>query len=81
MDKIVQLAGLEKTAHSILDQYSSSALEASVWNNIPIKHLEQVRAWIKPLGNFRIVYRGPRYDWLRSWTKKSDAVGFSVYER
>ena len=63
-----------------LAQYRSPKDDCSVYYWIPIQHLAEVR---KRLGSkyFRVVYRGPRSNWLKSFTPKSRAVAFSVYEK
>ena len=82
MNVLVKFAALNKTAHSFLEQYETDpTLAVSLWNNIPIKHLEKVREMIKPLSGLRIIFRGPRYDYNRASTRKADAVRFSVYQK
>jgi len=63
-----------------LAQYRSPKNDCSVYYWIPIQHLAEVR---KRLGGkyFRIVYRGPRLNALKSFTPKRWAVAFSVYEK
>jgi len=79
MDNFIKFATLDSKAHSFLDQYQAPNNELSMYKSIPIKYLEQVRAWLTPAGKFRIVFRGPRYDGSRGYTRKSDAWGFAVY--
>jgi len=82
MNILLRFAALNKTAHSFLEPYETDPKKAvSLWNNIPIKHLEKVREMIKPLSGLRILFRGPRYDYTRGYTRKADAVGFSVYQK
>ena len=82
MNKLIRFAALNKTAHSFLEPYETDPKKAvSLWNNIPIEHLEKVREMIKPFGGLRILFRGPRYDYTRGYTRKADAVGFSVYQK
>jgi len=58
-------------------KYSSPEDEVSFSKNIPIKYLDEVRKlWPE---QFRVIYRGPRYDWTRSFTLKKDAIKFSLY--
>jgi hypothetical protein len=65
-----------------LAQYQSPKDESSLFKNIPIKELDRVKRILKPLGDFRIVYRGPRRNQRDpSITHKADAERFSVYVR
>jgi len=65
-----------------LAQYQSPAGESSLFKNIPIQELDRVKKILKPVGDFRIVYRGPRgRRWDQSTTWKQDANRFAVYSR
>ena len=60
-------------------KYSSPDDEASFSKNIPIKYLDDVRKLCP--GQFTVRYRGPRYDWTKSFTLKRDAIRFSLYQK
>lgn len=65
-----------------LGQYQSPSGESSLFKDIPIKELDRVKRILKPLGDFRIVYRGPRRNQIDpSFTRKEDADRFCVYVR
>lgn len=81
MDRFIQFVTLPIEAQDFLTKYESPLGEESTWKQIPIEYLETVRAWLKPAGRFTIRFRGPRYDFTRGFTLKSDAEAFSVYER
>ena len=80
MDKLVYFTAFSKEDHKFLEHYVSPADESSLLKSIPIEYLGQVRAWLKPLGNFRIMFRGPRSGATRGYTRKENAWGFAVYE-
>lgn len=79
MDNFTKFVLLPKEAQDFLAKYESPLEEESEWKSIPIDYLEQVRAWVKPLGKFTMRFRGPRYDHQRGCTRKADATRFSVY--
>jgi len=82
MNALIRFAALSRTAHKMLEPYQTDPKQAvSIWNNIPIKHLDQVREWLAPIGGLRVIYRGPRYNLRKTWTKKADAVRFSIYQK
>ena len=66
-------------SYSLWIKYASPDDERSFSKNIPIKYLDGVRKLCP--GQFRVVYRGPRYDRSRSHTLKEDAIGFSLYPK
>ena len=66
-------------SYSLWIKYASPDDERSFSKNVPMKYLNEVRK-LWP-GQFRVVYRGPRYDRTRSHTLKSDAIGFSLYPK
>lgn len=58
--------------------------EVSKYKNIPIGYLNLVRTILNIRGyrgKYRIRYRGPRYDWSRSFCRKEHALRFAVYVR
>ena len=62
-------------------RYQSSDQEGSIFKNIPIREVQRVKTLLRktnPIG-LRFRYRGPRYDWTRSYTLIKDANRFSVY--
>ena len=80
MDKFIYFSTVPKDIQTLLEQYRSPEVEASIWKWIPICHLDQVREALKSVGRFRVVYRGPRgryYDQAMTW--KKDARAFTVY--
>jgi len=63
-------------------KYSSPEDEASFFKNIPIQHLDRVKKILKPMGQFRVIYRGPRGHYRdQSMTWKENANRFSIYQR
>lgn len=66
-----------------LGQFVSPGTETSTFKQIPIAELLRIRRLMKQLGYpARIVYRGPRLNQMDpSFTRKKDAVAFSVYPR
>ena len=74
---------LAQADKAFLGQYVSPSSEASTFKQIPIAELPRIRRLMKQLGYpARIVYRGPRLDQMDpSFTRRKDAVAFSVYPR
>lgn len=66
---------------AFLGQYISPSTEASTLKWVPIQYLAQTKRLLRQLGyRSRIVYRGPRRDQIDpSFTRKRDALAFSVY--
>jgi hypothetical protein len=66
-----------------LGQYISPGGEASTFKQIPIQQLDRTKRLLKQLGyRARVVYRGPRTNQIDpSFTRKEDAVAFTVYPR
>ena len=64
-----------------LGEYVSPGRCSSTFRHIPVQHLERTKRLLRQLGyQGRIVYRGPRRDQIDpSFTRKRDAVAFSVY--
>lgn len=79
MDKFVYFATVPKDTQELLARYKSPEHENSYWKCIPVCYLDQVRDALKSVGQFRAVYRGPRTNHWRSFTRKEDAVAFTVY--
>lgn len=66
----------------LIGHYKAPKGNCSVLYWVPIELLEATKFALKaarPQERFRIIYRGPRYDWMRAFTRKADAVAFSVY--
>ena len=80
MDQFIYFATVPKDIQELLAQHESPGFETSTWKWIPLKQLDRVRNAIKSAGQFRIVYRGPRFHRWRASTNKKDAVAFTVYE-
>lgn len=81
MDKFVLFSTLTKEEQDFLDQYKSPKSEASIWKQIPIEYLNNVKLALKKTGyKFRVIYRGPRRRyWDQASTWKQDARAFSLY--
>ena len=66
-----------------LSRYISPRGESSAFKQIPVVHLNRTRRLLRQLGyGARVVYRGPRTNQMDpSFTRKRDAVAFTVYPR
>ena len=65
-----------------LNKYTSPDIEESFYKNIPIEHLQEVQKhFASRASGLRYVFRGPRYDGTKGFTKKCDATGFSIYKK
>jgi hypothetical protein len=67
---------------SFIAQYRSPANEQSVIKNVPMEHLVQARQEVRDAFPGRRVvarFRGPRYDGLACYCKKTHARSFAVY--
>ena len=80
MDKFIYFATVPKDIQELLAQYESPKSETSTWKWVPMKYLDSVGEALKSAGQFRVVYRGPRFHRWQSSTNKKDAVAFTVYE-
>jgi hypothetical protein len=66
--------------HKYLTVKSESG-DCSIYKNIPIELLPQFRSMCKMFGmKVNIRYRGPRFNSSKGFTKREDAVKFSVYQ-
>lgn len=74
---------LENRDKQFLSQFISPSGETSTFKQIPIQQLDRTKRLLKQLGyNARVVYRGPRINQMDpSFTRKEDAVAFTVYPR
>ena len=74
---------LENRDKQFLSQFISPSGEASTFKQIPIQQLDRTKRLLKQLGyRARVVYRGPRISQMDpSFTRKEDAVAFTVYPR
>ena len=74
---------LDNNDKAFLMQYLSPGRECSTFKQIPIQQLDRTKSLLRKLGyQARIVYRGPRTDQIDpSFTRKGDAVAFTVYPR
>ena len=81
-DKFVWFV-LREEDKQLLAQYRSPSNETSLFKQIPIEHMDRVKKLARQLGlNPRIVYRGPRKHQIDpSFTRKTDAQRFTVYDR
>jgi len=74
---------LSQQDQDFLNQYASGQGRASLFHDIPMEHLDRVRALMKRLKlRTETIYRGPRgrfRDQSRTW--KQDANRFAVYIR
>lgn len=80
------LFNLTQSDRQLIDQYGAPDAESAILKNLPIQVLEQVRPTIGRIAELtgkklRVIYRGPRHDPGRSWCRRADARGFSVYFR
>jgi hypothetical protein len=80
MDQFIYFATVSKDTQELLARYESPESETSIWKWIPICYLDQVRDALKTAGQFRAVFRGPRFHRWRASTNKKDAVAFTVYK-
>ena len=79
MDKFLWFC-LPNEDKALLAQYVSTPSEASVFRDIPIDRLAEVKAILQKVGRFRVIYRGPRGRCHgQSMTWKKDANRFAVY--
>lgn len=79
MDKFLWFC-LPNEDKALLAQYISPPGEASVFRDIPIDRLEEVRRILGKVGRYRVVYRGPRGRYPdQGMTWKKDANRFAVY--
>ena len=79
MDKFIYFATVPKATQELLAQYESPKSEASIWKGIPMAHLDSIRDALYTVGQFRVKFRGPRYDHQRGTCLKADAHSFAVY--
>jgi len=79
MDKFIYFATVPKDTQELLARYESPESEASIWKGIPIAYLDQIRQALYRAGQFRVKFRGPRYDHQRGTCRKEDAYAFAVY--
>lgn len=79
MDKFLWFC-LANEHKAVLEAYVSPLEEASVFKDIPIDRLAEVKAILRKVGRFRVVYRGPRRRYhSQAMTWKQDANRFAVY--
>jgi hypothetical protein len=79
MDKFVYFATVPKDTQELLSKYESPESEVSIWKGIPIAYLDQIRQALSRAGQFRVKFRGPRYDHQRGTCLKENAHSFAVY--
>ena len=74
---------LENQDKQFLSQFISPSGETSTFKQIPIQQLDRTKRLLRQLGyRARVVYRGPRINQMDpSFTRKQDAVAFTVYPR
>ena len=74
---------LDNSDKAFLVRYLSPGRETSTFKKIPIAELDRTKSLLRKLGySARIVYRGPRTNQIDpSFTRKVDAVAFTVYPR
>ena len=79
MDKFLWFC-LANEDKAVLEAYVSPPEEASVFKDIPIDRLVEVKAILRKAGRFRVIYRGPRGRYhSQATTWKQDANRFAVY--
>ena len=79
MDKFIYFATVPKAIQELLSKYESPTHEASIWKGIPMAHLDSIRDALYTVGQFRVKFRGPRYDHQRGTCLKVNARSFAVY--
>jgi hypothetical protein len=79
MDKFLYFATVPKDTQELLSHYESPDSEASIWKGIPVAHLGDIREALHRAGQFRVKFRGPRYDHQRGTCLKANAHSFAVY--
>ena len=79
MDKFIYFATVPKDTQEFLAQYRSPENESSIWKGIPMMHLDSIRDALYTVGQFRVKFRGPRYDHQRGTCLKANARSFAVY--
>ena len=79
MDKFLYFATVPKDTQELLSHYESPDSEASIWKGIPVAHLDDIREALCRAGQFRVKFRGPRYDHQRGTCLKANAHSFAVY--
>jgi hypothetical protein len=79
MDKFIYFATVSKDTQELLSRYESPSSEASIWKGIPMAHLDHIRQALHSAGQFRVKFRGPRYDHHRGTCLRANAHSFAVY--
>ena len=79
MDQFIYFATVPKDTQLLLSKYKSPESEASIWKGIPMAHLDRIREALHCAGQFRVKFRGPRYDHQRGTCLKANAHSFAVY--
>lgn len=77
---------LPANVRMFLERYPSPDSEASVAKDIPVDQLQHARSVMRVISNLtgrkmRVIYRGPRRDYGRSWCLASDGRKFALYFR
>ena len=79
MDRLIWFC-LPNEDKAVLRPFISPKGEASLFKDIPIDRLAEVKAILKKAGRFRVIYRGPRGRYhSQAMTWKQDAKRFAVY--
>jgi len=79
MDKFLWFC-LPNEDKAALKPYISPPGEASIFRDIPIDRLAEIKAILQKVGRFRVIYRGPRGRYhSQAMTWKKDANRFAVY--
>ena len=77
---------LPPDVRQLVGAFGSPQAEASFLKDIPIGALDQVRPALRVIERLsgkktRVIYRGHRRDYGRSWCRAADARRFAVYFR
>jgi hypothetical protein len=82
VDEFVKFC-LDHKDKAFINRYLDDTSRSSVLFRVPIQDLDRTKGLLKKIGySGRIVYRGPRTNQIDpSFTRKKDAVAFSVYPR
>ena len=79
MDRLIWFC-LPNEDKAVLRPFISPKGEVSLFKDIPISMLDEVKVILKKAGRFRVVYRGPRGRYhSQAMTWKQDANRFAVY--
>ena len=81
IDQFLRFATLSRTEQNLLEQYLSPQDESSLVKGVPLNLLEDMKNIVRQATNqkIRVLYRGPRRDAMRCYTRREDARSFAIY--